>query len=324
MCTAVSMKGKAHYFGRNLDYEFSYNESVTVTPRNYPLCFRAAGRKKSHYAMIGMAYVVDGYPLYYDAVNEKGLGAAGLNFPHSAVYHPEIKGKSNVASFEFIPFILSGCATVAEAKRVLADVNVCDEAFSAALPPSPLHWLIADGTSSIAVESVAEGLKVYDDPVGVLTNEPPYPWHETNLANYMGVTREEAVSRFAGGIELKAFSRGMGGVGLPGDLGSAARFVRAAFTSLNSECGESEAESVAHFFHILGAVAQQKGCCRVPKGFEYTIYSSCCNAESGVYYYTTYDDGAIRGVDMRAENLDGTALVSRPLVVAPPEIVNRK
>ena len=85
MCTAVSFLAKNHYFGRNLDYEFSYNETVTITPRNYPFKFRRMGENNKHYAMIGMAFVQENYPLYYDATNEKGLSIAGLNFPGNAV-----------------------------------------------------------------------------------------------------------------------------------------------------------------------------------------------------------------------------------------------
>lgn len=313
MCTAATYKTKDHYFGRNLDYEFSYGESVAVTPRNYPFRFRRMGQRNSHYAMIGMAFVQD-YPLYYDATNEKGLSMAGLNFPGNADYKSEAPGKDNVSPFEFIPWILCQCATVAEARVLLGRMNMLDEPFSPQMPLSPLHWMISDRDESIVVESVKEGLKVYDDPVGVMTNNPPFDYHMTNLANYMNVTRDIAVSRFAEGYPLEAFSRGMGGIGLPGDLSSASRFVKVAFTRLNSLSGDSESESVSQFFHILASVAQQRGCCRVPDGFEYTIYSSCCNTDKGIYYYTTYENSQLTAVDMHREDLDGSALVAYPLV----------
>ena len=166
MCTAASYKTKDHYFGRNLDYEFSYNETVTVTPRNYPFHFRRMGDMPSHYAMIGMAFIQQDYPLYYDATNEKGLSMAGLNFPGNADYKPEAAGKDNVSPFEFIPWILGQCATVAQAREKLARLNLWNENFSEQLPLSPLHWMISDKDESIVVEQVKDGLKVYDDPVG--------------------------------------------------------------------------------------------------------------------------------------------------------------
>ena len=107
MCTAVTYKTKDHYFGRNLDLEGSFGETVTVTPRNFPLAFRKMGMLETHYAMIGMAHIAEGYPLYYDATNEKGLSAAGLNFPGNAHYFPAQNDGQDIASFELIPFILS-------------------------------------------------------------------------------------------------------------------------------------------------------------------------------------------------------------------------
>ena len=314
MCTAVTYKTADHYFGRNLDYEFSYSETVTVTPRNFPMHFRRMGTVESHYAMIGMAFVQADYPLYYDATNEKGLSMAGLNFPDNADYKPEQPGKDNITPFEFIPFILGQCATVSEAREKLSRISLLNEDFSPQLPLSPLHWIISDRNESIVAESVKEGLKIYDDPVGVLTNNPPFDFQMLNLANYMCLTRDEPVSRFSENLTLTPYSRGMGAVGLPGDLSSASRFVRAAFTKLNSISGDSESESVSQFFHILGSVAQQRGCCRVEHGFEHTIYSSCCNTDKGIYYYTTYENSQITGVDMHRENLDGDALISYPLI----------
>ena len=313
MCTAATFKTKDFYFGRNLDYEYSYNETVTVTPRNFPFKFRAAGESVSHLAMIGMAFVQDGYPLYYDATNEAGLSVAGLNFPSNAFYPPKAENMTNVAPFEFIPYILCDCKSVKDARKKLEKLNIYDENFSPALPHSPLHWLISDEDESIVVEPMKDGLKVYDDPVGILTNNPTFDFHMTNLATYLNVTREEPVSRFAQDFALTPYSRGMGAIGLPGDLSSASRFVKAAFTKLNSISGDGEVESVSQFFHILGSVEQQMGCCRVEKGFEHTIYSSCCNATKGIYYYTTYNNSRIVGVDMRREELDSAALVSYPL-----------
>ncbi len=314
MCTAATYLTADHYFGRNLDYEFSYDETVTITPRNYPFVFRRVATMERHFAMIGMAFVQNGYPLYYDATNEKGLSMAGLNFPGNAVYRPAEAGKDNITPFELIPWILGQCETVAQAREKLARLNPLAEPFSEALPLSDLHWMISDRDESIVVEAVAEGLRVYDNPVGVMTNNPTFDFHLTNLANYMGVSREEPLDRFAEGFSLTPYSRGMGGLGLPGDLSSASRFVKAAFTRLNSLSGDSESESVSQFFHILASVAQQKGCCRVPHGFEYTIYSSCCNTDKGIYYYTTYENSQITGVDLHRENLEGLLPIRFPLV----------
>lgn len=314
MCTAISFKTKDHYFGRNLDLEFSYHETVTITPRTYPFKFSNGKAFASHYAMIGMAFVQNDYPLYYDATNEKGLSMAGLNFPGNAFYGENLATKDNIATFEFIPWILSQCSNVTEAKSLLENTNLVGLPFTEELKATPLHYIISDRNKSITVEPLKDGLKIYDNPVGVLTNNPPFDFQMLNLANYMGVSREEATNRFSNILELKPYSRGMGSIGLPGDLSSASRFVKVAFTKLNSICGDTESESISQFYQILNSVNQQKGCCRVGDKFEYTIYSSCCNTDKGIYYYTTYNNSQITGVDMFKEDLNSKNLINFSLI----------
>ena len=316
MCTAATYKTKAFYFGRTLDYEFSYGDEVVITPRNYRFSFCNMDKIKSHYAMIGMAYVADNYPLYYDAVNEKGLGMAGLNFVGNADYKQNVPGKDNVAQFEFIPWILSQCATVQEAKALLEKINLVSIAFNKDLPVAQLHWLIADREESITVESVQEGIRIYHNPVGVLTNNPPFEEQMFQLNNYMHLSPKPPKNHFSDKLPLYPYSRGMGALGLPGDLSSQSRFVRVAFTKMNSVSGDSELESVSQFFHILGSVDQQRGCCDIGEGkFEITIYTSCCNADQGIYYYTTYNNHQITAVNMHKEQLDGACLARYPLIL---------
>lgn len=315
MCTAATYRTKDHYFGRTLDYEVSYGEEVVVTPRNFPFHFRHMGGLSSHYAIIGMATVAGEYPLYYDATNEKGLSMAGLNFPGNADYKPMAEGKDNVATFELIPWLLGQCATVEEAKAYLARMNLANTPFSPQFPVSPLHWIIADRECAITVESVREGIRIYDNPVGVLTNNPPFDYQMTNLTNYMSLSTEPPENHFSDQLDLTSYSRGMGMLGMPGDLSSASRFVRVAFTKLHSVSGTSESESISQFFHILGSVAQQRGCVHMGEGkYEITIYTSCCNTDRGIYYYTTYENSQITGVDLHRENLDGQQLSRYPLM----------
>lgn len=315
MCTAATYKTKNFYFGRTLDYEFSYGDEITVTPRNYAFNFRHTSACTSHYAIIGMAHIVGNYPLYYDAINEKGLGMAGLNFVRNAVYAKPVSGKENIAQFEFIPYILGKCANINEAKSLLASINLTDTPFSEKLPTAQLHWIIADENGCITVESMADGLHIYDNPVGVLTNNPPFETQMFMLNNYMSLSPKQPQNTFANGLALNSYSRGMGALGLPGDLSSASRFARVAFTKMNSISADSENESVSQFFHILGSVDQQRGCCEVSEGkYEITIYTSCCNTTKGIYYYTTYNNHQISAVDMRKENLDSTELMRYPLI----------
>lgn len=315
MCTAATYKTKDFYFGRTLDYDFSYGDEVVVTPRNYPFSLRDGGGLSCHYALIGMAHVVEDYPLYYEAVNEKGLGMAGLNFVGNAVYRKRVEGKENIAQFEFIPWILGKCATVKEARALLERINLTDTPFHEQLPVAQLHWLIADREEAITVEAVREGLRIYQNPVGVLTNNPPFDEQLFSLNNYMHLSAKGPQNLFSEQLALHPYSRGMGGLGLPGDLSSQSRFVRVAFTKMNAVSGDSELESVSQFFHILGAVEQSRGCCEVGEGeFEITIYTSCCNTDKGIYYYTSYENHQITAVDMHREELDGGCLSRYPRV----------
>lgn len=313
MCTAVTYKGKDHYFGRNLDLEYSNHEALIITPRNFPLIFRCERPMMRHYAMIGMGITEDNYPLYYDATNEFGLSMAGLNFPGNAVYKKAVPGMYNVTPFEFIPWILGQCKTVAEANSLISKLNLVDIAFSKEYPLSPLHWIIADGYCALTVEAVADGIKIYDNPIGVLTNNPPFEYHLQNLSNYVNLTQDVPTNRFAPQISITPYSRGVGAFGLPGDLSSSSRFIKAAFTKLNSVTCKTEDSSLCQFFHILGSVAQQEGCVRVGDTFEKTIYSSCCNMDAGIYYYTTYENSQITGINMHAENLDSDRIISYPM-----------
>ncbi len=315
MCTAVTYREKDVYFGRTLDYDFSYGEEVVITPRNYVLSFREMHKKwTSHYAMIGMAYVPDEYPLYYDAVNEKGLAMAGLNFVGNACYEKAKSGQKNVAQFELIAWILGQCQTVAEARERLAETHVTDTKYKEKLPAAALHWIIADRVESVVLELTCTGMHIYDNPVEVLTNNPPFPMQLHNLNNYMHLSEREPENHFSNQLPLHAYSRGMGALGMPGDWSSQSRFVRATFVKAHARAEDSEEACVNQFFHILESVEQSRGCCEVSDGtYEVTIYSACCNICRGIYYYTTYENHQVSAIDMHMENLDADQLLRYPL-----------
>lgn len=315
MCTAATYKTRDFYFGRTFDYDCSYDEQVAVTPRNYPFKFRHMGVVESHYAMIGMAHIEQDYPLYYEAVNEKGLGMAGLNFAGYARYNPVVPGKENIAVFELIQWLLCSCATVAQCREKIARMNLADIPFNDKLPVATLHWIIADSDEAVTLEATAEGMHIYDNPIGIMTNNPTFPEQMFHLNNYMQLSAKPPQNNFAKGLAFSVYSRGMGAIGLPGDLSSQSRFVRAAFVKMNSISEDSEAESVGQFFHILGAVEQQEGCCELENGkYEKTLYTCCCNAARGIYYYTTYGNRQITAVDMYREELNADSLICYPLI----------
>ncbi len=316
MCTALSVYPGSHYFGRNLDLDCSYGEQVCVMPRNFPLHFRKMGEMPTHYAMIGMAFATDEMPLYYEAANEHGLCMAGLNFPKSAVYFPEISGKDNVTPFEFIPWILGQCKNVTQARTLLEKLSLVNIPFSAQMPLSPLHWIIADGKESIVAESMADGLHIHENPVGVLSNEPPFEYQLFNLNNYRGLSPATPQNQW--NTELGVYCQGLGGIGLPGDVSSMSRFVRMAFCSQHAPFSGEEMQDVSQFFHLLGAVAMPRGMCRTDAGpWDITVYSCCVNASLGRYYYTTYDNSRVTCIDMHRCDLDGREVAVYPLRTKP-------
>ena len=303
MCTAVTFGNR--FFGRNLDYDRSFGEQVVYTPEAFLFLFPEGKVMRKHHALLGMAHVSQNYPLYYDAMNDKGLAMAGLLFSGNAVYHKPVPGKDNIPSWALIPWVLGQCENISEAEELLGRLNLTEEAFSEALPPSPLHWMIADRERSIVVESTKDGLQIYENPVGVLTNNPPFPFHLQNLNQYLNLTPEEPENRFSSEFDLQVFSRGMGAIGLPGDWSSSSRFVRAAFVRANS-LAEAGTE-VSQFFHILSSVEQVQGCVRLGQGkLEKTLYSSCCDLEQGIYYCRTYAEPKIREVGFPIRNTEKT------------------
>lgn len=312
MCTSIIYTAGDHYFGRNLDLEVKLGQEVVITPRNKTLEFRKMPNLSHHYAIIGMSIVRDDYPLYFDGVNEKGVGMAGLNFNGPSRFFPVQDGKDNIASFELVPYILAKAASVAEAKKLLANANITNINFSDKLQAAPLHWIVADKTgASITVESTEEGLNVYDNPVGVLTNNPEFPRQMTNLSNYRSVSPAVPQNTLAPNIDIPAYSRGFGSHFLPGGMDSESRFVKAVFTKMHSPIGKSEVENITNYFHILQSVEQQKGLDEVgPNSYEYTIYSDGTNLSKGIYYYKTYENSQINAVDIHKEDLESSDLIT--------------
>ncbi len=309
MCTAISYCDGAHYFGRNLDVEGSYREGVVITPRKFPLAYRYATEQKEHYAMIGMATVVDGYPLYFDATNEMGLSVAGLNFPGNAQYGVYTERKVNIAPFELTPYILSQCASTVEAEALLLGANLVHLAFRQDIPVTPLHWMISDADRSVVLECTEDGIHVYENPFGVLTNSPPFPFHKENLHRYMGLHEGLEENTLSEELPLENISLGFGAMGLPGDFSSISRFVKAVFVKEKSLHSDTEQGATAQFFRILQAVAMPKGCVLMKNGaYEYTRYSSCCHTRKQDYYYQTYDDFTLHRVSLREHDLQSRTL----------------
>lgn len=316
MCTSISMATDDCYFGRNMDIDYNFGEHVVIAPRSFPFKFRMEKDMPHHYAMLGMASVRANYPMFAEAANEKGLGAAGLNFPGNAYFPKEPPGKGckrAVTPYELIPWVLGQCSTVSEAKQLLSAACIVDIPFAADLPVATLHWHFADKGSSIVVEQTKDGLHIYDDPVNVLTNNPPFDFQLLNLSRYLNLSVSPPSNCFAKKAGVSPFGLGMGSIGLPGDFSPASRFVKAAFTLLNSKCVcKDEDNSVSQFFHIMESVSVINGLIEDNRKNYRTTYCCCMNLCKGIYYYKTYSNSSITAVRLHGADLDGSSLYEFP------------
>ena len=310
MCTSISYRKHDLYFGRTLDVDFSFHEQVVITPRNRMFHLKNGTDYATKYALIGMGTVMDDVPMYYEAANEKGLAMAGLNFPKSAVYRKPKKDMDNIAVFELIPWILGQAETLSQARTLLEKLNLTDDSFRADMPTSPLHFMLSDSTGSLVAEPMADGMKLYENPFDVMTNEPPFDYHRWNMQKYLNLSPRNEENRFSSRYELNNYAVGMGALGLPGDTSSSSRFVRAAFNLTNSRNEDEEMENVGQFFHILDSVSMVQGATVSNSGKDdITLYTCCINATKGIYYYKTRTNNRITAVRLNHEDLDGKELV---------------
>lgn len=309
MCTGLRFNDSEGnlFFGRNLDVASSYGEKVLVTPRNYPLSYKFIDNVETTKAIIGMGIVVKKYPMYFDSCNENGLCIAGLNFPNFAYFTDEPEdNKINLTPYEFMLWVMEKFDTVSEAKDELKNVNLVNSSFEPDMPVAPLHWIISDNKESIVVESTKDkGFMIYDNPVGVLTNNPQFPWQLTNLCNYVGLNPHDAETKTWGKKEIKELGVGTGSLGLPGDSIPASRFVKAAYLNSYYPMISGEKENVAKFFNILKSVAMINGSVINPSGeTELTIYTSCYSTKTKIYYYNRYDDFDMKHVQLNKDNME--------------------
>lgn len=310
MCTAISHHG---YFGRNLDLEYGYGEQIVITPRNHPLYFRKTERMDSHYAYLGMAALDHGVALYFDGINEHGLCIAALDFPDNAYYPAPTECDYSIAPFELIPWILSQCKTVTDVYNLMHKTKIVDIQYGESFPQAPLHWMVSDNAHSLVIEPMKSGLMLYENTIAVLCNNPPFPYQMMHLSNFQYLSSGEQPNNFFG-LDLKPYCGGMGALGLPGDYSSPSRFVRATFVKNHAYCKPHKIDEITQFFHIMDSVSMPRGAIRVRGGqYEITRYTSCCDMQQCVYYFTTYENRRIRAVKLHCEKLDDNKLECFPL-----------
>ncbi|MDO5721128.1 MAG: linear amide C-N hydrolase [Actinomycetaceae bacterium] len=317
MCTTFCYRPQAvkgAYFGRSMDIDCSFGEHLVVSPR-------AAKRSYKHLdnppttqmSLMGMASVVNETALYAEAISESGLYCAGLNFPRTAHYGKPISGAINLAPYELIPYLLTQARDLNQAREILRQVNLCDTAFMPGLPVAPMHFFLSDGGNHLIIEPQADGIHIYEDDLGVLTNNPPYPTHRANIENYLHLS---TANRGGGVIEPTAYGEGLGLVGLPGDFSPMSRYVRTAILKAAAQQvpAQHSPEPVFEVLHLLHAVAMVRGSVVTAAGnYDITRYFACFGQEDLTCTFHTYDNFQPYAVRLRDHDLDSSDLVVYPL-----------
>lgn len=314
MCTALTLSTKEgyHLFGRNMDLDDNFEQSVILVPRGFNYTNIATGEAvRTNYAILGMGTIMDKHPMFAEAFNEKGLACAGLNFEGYADWEEDLAGdKINIAPSDFILWIVSNFESIEQLRPVLADVWIVEKSLNEYTPIPTLHWIVTDKEGEcLVIEKTEEGLRLFTNQVGVLTNSPTFDWHVTNLSRYLGLSTHQPKEIKWGEEQLKLLGVGAGAQGLPGDFLSTSRFVKAAFLRNNVKFGHDSQAAIVEFFRILNNVAMVRGSVVTGKQkYDITQYTSCMCLEKGVYYYTTYNNLQINAIDMNKEDLDSSEL----------------
>lgn len=314
MCTGLSFTNKNNelFFGRNLDVPTNYGEQVVVTPKGYHLNYHFIDNQITNQAIIGMGIVVEDYPFYFDCASQNGLCIAGLNFPGNAYFTEEpVANKTNLTPYEFMIWAVTAYSSVKDLKEALKNVNLVNKPFNPNMPIAPLHWIISDANDCIVVEQTkAKGLVIYDNFVGILTNNPEFDWHLTNLNNYLNLSPNDALPHYWHKQKLTSLGVGTGNLGLPGGAMPSSRFVKAAFLNAHYPIMETETENIAKAFNILKAVAMVNGSVvNNHKQNEFTAYTSCYSTHSQTYYYNLLNDFAIKSVSLKNIDINNKTLL---------------
>lgn len=263
MCSTFKYKNT---MGRNYDYEVSYAEEVIFIPK-----------EEKGYDILGIGSgLFKDYPMLYDAMNSQGLCMSGLAFTDNAIYYPFNKGKWNIPVYKFIPYTLTQFDSVKAFKDEIGDtLNLTDTQYNDNTPNASLHWLLCDKEESIVIESTKDGLNIYDNPLGTLTNNPPFNEQKAYFEiDFIGEDENYYIKEM--GKEWS--TRGLETLGLSGGYTSTERFERLTYLKQKLE-QSSNIDPVIDSFKLCQSVEQLYGCTPVKDKYEYTIYSAVYDRE---------------------------------------------
>lgn len=320
-CSALSWAAQdgTCLWGRNYDFDrLADGSGITFIPRETSY-FGVNGPEggefpcQSRYACAGVGLLLAPTPVLYDGVNERGLMGGQLYYREFASYEQNCRPGTQPLQPPFLVFhLLAQCGTVDEVVQCLEErltlVNIPMMGTVA-----PLHWSFQDRTGeTIVIEPDREGLHIYRNTLGVMTNSPGYSWHRLNLLNYAGIRDLDYPTVELEGETLEQCFSGSGAQGLPGDWSSTSRFVRLVFLKKFALPGKDEAEGVSRMFHLFQSAAFPLGMIQVShkshvtsldkdvSPYDYTVYTSIYSAQSLRIYWTTYENQQIQFLDLNA------------------------
>ncbi len=309
MCTALTLKttNNKQLFGRNMDLEYNFNQSIIFLPRNYKVENKETNTVNiNKYAILGMGTIINDYPTFSDVMNEKGLACAGLNFPNYAYYPKEgAKGKLNVHVYNLLLWIVSNYDSIKSLRKDITNLLIVDIPISKNVPSATLHFIVTDKSGeTIVLEQTKDGLKIHENKVGVLTNSPTFDYHMMNLSNYTNLGYNHSNTINLVNEEIVPHGQGNSLLGIPGDVTPATRFVRSVVLK-DATIKNSKNINIPQFFHILNGVSMVDGSVITKQGLnDITQYTSCMNLNDGIYYYNTYYNYTIMSIDMYKEDLN--------------------
>lgn len=266
------------------------------------------------YSFVGTGRLLSQYVMV-DGVNEAGFGAAALYLVESQYAKAPVAGKHNLASFEVVAYLLGQMHDVAQLRANLDELNIVATDNALLDGNVPLHWIVADKTGDTAViEMGASGLKCYDNPVGVMTNSPEFPWHLQNLQNYPQLSPALAAGTQYGALKALGAGAGTGALGLPGDYTSVSRFVRMAFLRENVDQVSGQGATINTLSHLLNALDIPRGVKLMANGeADYTQYRAYFDLTTASYFMQPYDDLTITQVNLTDEMVNATSPKEWPL-----------
>lgn len=319
-CTSFIIKSSdnGYVYGRTLEFGIDLESAPIAIPRGYN--YQATGVNgspgkswKTKYGAIGMNGIH--LPIFVDGMNEKGLTGGLLYAPNTAQYQDVASDKSanSIASYEMLTYALTNFATVDEAKAGFKNIMINKTGHAPFNGTVPVHMTLHDTTGKNLVVEYNDGkLFTYDNPAGVMTNDPNFAYQLANIGLYANLSPKEAGLLDINNAKFSPPSSGSGLHGLPGDFLSPSRLIRALFFSSSAPTDATADKQVAIAFHILNNFDIPPGSIQLSSsnpyggggtGYERTEWSTVADAKNLVYYIKTYDNPTVQVLDMKNVDL---------------------